>query len=149
MRRIMLKSKIHRATVSAADLHYAGSLTVDSDLLDAADIAEHEQVHVLNINSGARFETYAIAGERGSGELKVNGAAARLAQPGDIVIVLTFGVYEPEELAAYRPVVVQVDDANRAVGTAGASVGSVGNGHAPAVAPAGRLDGGGRRPGGA
>jgi aspartate 1-decarboxylase len=126
MRRIMLKSKIHRATVSAADLHYAGSLTVDSDLLDAADIAEHEQVHVLNINSGARFETYAIAGERGSGEMKVNGAAARLAQPGDLVIVLTFGVYEPEELAAYRPVVVHVDDANRALAAAVASAGNGG-----------------------
>lgn len=112
--------------MSAADLHYAGSLTVDSDLLDAADIAEHEQVHVLNINSGARFETYAIAGERGSGEMKVNGAAARLAQPGDVVIVLTFGVYEPEELAAYRPVVVHVDDANRAVAPAVASAGNGG-----------------------
>jgi aspartate 1-decarboxylase len=126
--------------VSTADLHYVGSLTVDSDLLDAADIAEHEQVHVLNVTSGARFETYAIAGERGSGEMKVNGAAARLAQPGDIVIVLTFGIYEPEELEAYRPVVVHVGDGNRAVAT---------DGHEPAARPAGRLANGGRHTRGA
>ncbi len=77
MQRVMLKSKIHRATVSAAALHYVGSLTVDAALLEAADIIEHEQIHVLNVANGARFETYAMAGERGSGEMKVNGAAAR------------------------------------------------------------------------
>ena len=77
MQRVMLKSKIHRATVTDCDLHYVGSVTVDPDLLEAADVAEHEQVHVLDIDNGARFETYAIAGERGSGEVKVNGAATR------------------------------------------------------------------------
>ena len=86
MHRTMLKSKIHRATVTDCDLHYVGSITVDADLLDAADILEHEQVHVVDVDNGARFETYTIAGERGSGEIKVNGAAARLVHTGDTVI---------------------------------------------------------------
>jgi len=115
MQRIMLKSKIHRARVTDCDLHYVGSLTVDPDLLEAADILENEQVHVLDIDNGARFETYTIAGERGSGEMKVNGAAARLVQPGDTVIVVSYAHYTPEELERYAPRVVHVDKGNRIV----------------------------------
>jgi aspartate 1-decarboxylase len=115
MQRIMLKSKIHRARVTDCDLHYVGSLTVDPDLLEAADILENEQVHVLDVDNGARFETYTIAGERGSRELKVNGAAARLVQPGDTVIVVSYAHYSPEELERYVPRVVHVDKDNRIV----------------------------------
>jgi aspartate 1-decarboxylase len=115
MRRKMLKSKIHRATVTGSDLHYVGSITVDADLLDAADILEHELVHVLDVDNGARFETYTIAGARGSGEIKINGAAARLVHTGDTVIVVSYAEYEQEELAAYEPVVVHVDGSNRIV----------------------------------
>jgi aspartate 1-decarboxylase len=115
MQRVMLKSKIHRATVTHCDLHYVGSLTLDPDLLEAADILEHEQVHVVDIDNGARLETYTIAGERGSGELKVNGAAARLVQRGDTVIVISYAHYEREELAEREPRVVHVDRANRIV----------------------------------
>ena len=115
MRRRMLKSKIHRATVTDCDLHYVGSVTVDPDLLEAADILENEQVHVLDIDNGARFETYAIAGERGSGELKVNGAAARLVQRGDTVIVISYASYDPAELTAHRPQVVHVTRDNQIV----------------------------------
>jgi aspartate 1-decarboxylase len=111
----MLKSKIHRARVTDCDLHYVGSLTVDPDLLEAADILENEQVHVLDVDNGARFETYTIAGERGSRELKVNGAAARLVQPGDTVIVVSYAHYSPEELERYVPRVVHVDKDNRIV----------------------------------
>src|SRR5919199_3152572 len=106
MRRTMLKSKIHRATITGSDLHYVGSITIDPDLLDAADIREHEQVHVVDVDNGARFETYAIAGERGSGQLQVNGAAARLVQPGDTVIVISYAEYDEAELEAYEPRVV-------------------------------------------
>ena len=98
MQRVMLKSKIHRATVTDCDLHYVGSITVDPDLLEAADILEHEQVHVVDVDNGARFETYTIAGERGSGEMKVNGAAARLVHRGDTIIVISYGQYDREEL---------------------------------------------------
>lgn len=115
MTRTMLKSKIHRATVTAADLHYVGSLTVDPDLLDAADILENEKVHVVNVDNGARFETYTIAGRRGSGELQVNGAAARLAHQGDTVIVISYGDYAPADLETYAPRVVHVDLDNRIV----------------------------------
>jgi aspartate 1-decarboxylase len=108
----MLKSKIHRATVTGSDLHYVGSITVDADLLDAADILEHELVHVLDIDNGARFETYTIAGARGSGEIKINGAAARLVHTGDTVIVVSYGEYEKEELDMYEPIVVHVDKHN-------------------------------------
>ena len=90
----MLKSKIHRATVTDSDLHYVGSVTVDPDLLEAADILEHEQVHVVDVDNGARFETYTIAGERGSGEIKVNGAAARLVHDGDTIIVISYAQYD-------------------------------------------------------
>jgi aspartate 1-decarboxylase len=108
----MLKSKIHRGTVSGSDLHYVGSITIDADLLEAADILEHEQVHVVNVNNGARFETYTIVGERGSGALQVNGAAARLVQAGDTVIVISYASYDDEELARYDPKVVHVDHSN-------------------------------------
>jgi aspartate 1-decarboxylase len=109
----MLKSKIHRATVTGADLHYVGSISIDPELLGRADIREHEQVAVLDIDNGARFETYAIVGE--PGEVCVNGAAARLVAPGDRVIVLTYADYEDAELDGYEPTVVHVDTANRAV----------------------------------
>ena len=115
MRRTMLKSKIHRAMVTGSDLHYVGSITVDADLLEAADILEHEMVHVLDIDNGARFETYTIAGERGSGEIKINGAAARLVHTGDTVIVVSYGEYEKEDLEMYEPVVVHVNQDNEII----------------------------------
>jgi aspartate 1-decarboxylase len=111
----MLKSKIHRATVTGSDLHYVGSITVDADLLEAADILEHELVHVLDIDNGNRFETYTIAGRRGSGEVQVNGAAARLVHEGDTVIVVSYAEYDEAELSTYEPVVVHVDRDNRIV----------------------------------
>lgn len=113
MIRTMLKSKIHRATVTDSDLHYVGSITIDPDLLDAADIRVHEQVAVVDVDNGARFETYTIAGTPGSGEIKVNGAAARLVHTGDTIIVISYGLYTAAELAAYVPKVVHVDGANR------------------------------------
>ena len=100
MQRVMLKSKIHRATISDCDLHYVGSITIDSELLDAADILEHEQVQVLDIDNGARFETYTIAGMPGSGEMKVNGAAARLVHRGDTIIVVSYGQLRPRRSRA-------------------------------------------------
>jgi aspartate 1-decarboxylase len=112
MHRTMLKSKIHRATVTECDLHYVGSITIDPDLLEAADIREFEQVAVLDIDNAARFETYAIAGERGSGDMKVNGAAARLVQRGDTIIVISYGIYDPDDLDHYAPRVVHVNDRN-------------------------------------
>lgn len=115
MIRTMLKSKIHRATVTDSDLHYVGSITVDPDLLEAADIRVHEQVAVVDVDNGARFETYTIAGERGSGELKVNGAAARLVHSGDTVILISYGLYTPQDLAGYVPRVVHVDRGNRII----------------------------------
>lgn len=115
MLRTMLKSKIHRATVTDADLHYVGSITVDPELLEAADILEHEQVAVVDVNNGARFETYTIPGERGSGEIKVNGAAARLVHHGDTIIVISYAQYTREEMEHYEPRVVHVDAHNRIV----------------------------------
>ncbi len=115
MRRRMLKSKVHRATVTDANLHYVGSITMDRRLLEAADIHEYEQVQVLDIDNGARFETYAIAGEPDGGDVCLNGAAARLVAPGDRVIVLTYADYEPAELEDYAPIVVHVDTANQIV----------------------------------
>ena len=111
----MMKSKIHRATVTDANLSYVGSITVDGDLLEAADIRAHEQVHVVDINNGARFETYAIEGERGSGTLCLNGAAARLVQPGDKVIVISYADYDEAELEGFAPRVVHVDAHNRRI----------------------------------
>ncbi len=109
MQRVMLKSKIHRATVTDCDLHYVGSITVDADLLEAADILEHEQVHVVDIDNGARFETYTIAGARGSGEIKLNGAAARLVHSGDTIIVISYAQYDEVDLERYEPKVVHVE----------------------------------------
>lgn len=115
MQRQMLKSKIHRGTLTGCDLNYVGSITVDADLLDAANILEHELVHVLDIDNGARFETYTIAGARGSGVMLVNGAAARLVHSGDKVIVVTYGIYDEQELESYEPVVVHVNEHNEAI----------------------------------
>jgi aspartate 1-decarboxylase len=114
MRRRLLKSKIHRATVTEAELHYAGSITIDLDLMEAADLVEHEQVDVYNITSGERFTTYAIPGEPGSGIICINGAAAHLARPGDLVIVASYADYEPEELLEHEPRIILVDERNRA-----------------------------------
>jgi aspartate 1-decarboxylase len=115
MNRTMLKSKIHRCRITGSDLHYVGSITLDPDLLEAADILEHELVHVLDIDNGARFETYTIAGERGSGEVKINGAAARLVHTGDTVIVVSYASYDERELERYEPRVVHVDNDNQIV----------------------------------
>ncbi|MGH2834864.1 MAG: aspartate 1-decarboxylase [Solirubrobacteraceae bacterium] len=109
MQRTMLKSKIHRASVTDCDLHYVGSITIDPDLLEAGDIYEHEQVHVVDVDNGARFETYTIAGRRGSGEMKVNGAAARLVHRGDTIIVISYAQYSREEMEHYEPRVVHVE----------------------------------------
>jgi aspartate 1-decarboxylase len=111
----MLKSKIHRATITDSDLHYVGSITIDPELLEAADILEHEQVHVVDVDNGARFETYTIAGVPGSGEMKVNGAAARLVHNGDTIIVISYGQYTREEMEHYEPRVVHVDAHNRII----------------------------------
>jgi aspartate 1-decarboxylase len=115
MQRRLLKSKIHRATITAADLHYEGSLTVDQDLLEAADLVTWEEVQVVNVNTGARFSTYVIPGARGSGVLQLNGAAARLGQPGDLVIVMSYAQFESEDIAGFAPTVVFVDQRNRPV----------------------------------
>lgn len=109
----MLKSKIHRATVTQADLQYAGSLTLDPDLVDAANMLPFERVQVLNLNNGARFETYIILGERGSGIVCLNGPAARLGAPGDIIIALTYVQLDWEEAKNHKPKVVHVDGHNR------------------------------------
>jgi aspartate 1-decarboxylase len=115
MNRQMLKSKIHRARITDSDLHYVGSITVDPELLEAADILEHELVHVLDVDNGSRFETYTIAGERGSGEMKVNGAAARLVHTGDTIIVVSYASYDEQELETYEPRVVHVNSNNEIV----------------------------------
>ncbi|WP_433585527.1 aspartate 1-decarboxylase [Microbacterium hydrocarbonoxydans] len=112
MRRTMLKSKIHRATITGSDLNYVGSITIDPDLLEAADILPHEQVHVVDVDNGARFVTYTLIGERGSGVIQVNGAAARLVHTGDTIIVISYADYSREELADYEPTVVHVDRTN-------------------------------------
>jgi len=117
--RTLLKSKLHRATVTGADLSYVGSITIDEDLLDLADILEHEQVHVVDINNGARFETYTIAGERGSGVVQINGAAARLVHTGDIVIVMSYAQYDRDEIAGHEPVVVDLGETEPGVGANG------------------------------
>jgi aspartate 1-decarboxylase len=111
--RTLMKSKLHRATVTEANLGYMGSITLDPDLLEAADIWLHERVQVVNCNSGARLETYAIAGERGSGEVCLNGAAARLVAPGDTVIVISYATYDEAEARAHEPLVIFCDEGNR------------------------------------
>jgi aspartate 1-decarboxylase len=113
MNRTMMKSKVHRATITGANLDYVGSITLDRELMQLADIREFEQVAVLDIDNGARFETYAMEG--GPGDVILNGAAARLVQPGDRVIVITYGVYDEAELAEYAPRIVHVDEANRPI----------------------------------
>lgn len=113
----MLKSKIHRATVTDANLNYDGSLTLDADLIEAAGMLPHERVQVLNINTGDRFETYIIEGERGSGVVCLNGAAARLGQPGDLIIALTYVVMDAEEAKTHRPKIVHVDSNNKVTST--------------------------------
>ena len=127
MLRTMLKSKIHRATVTTADVDYVGSVTVDEDLMDAADLLPGEQVAIVDVTNGARLETYVIAGERGSGVLGINGAAAHLVHPGDLVILIAYGLMDRAEAASYRPRVVFVDDHNRVRAA----------GHDPAQVPAG------------
>ncbi len=117
MLRTMMKSKIHRATVTQADLHYVGSVTIDQDLLDASDILPGELVHIVDIDNGARLETYTIAGERGTGIIGVNGAAARLVDPGDLVILIAYAQVTDAEARALKPHVVFVDAVNRIVGT--------------------------------
>ncbi|MDQ1608309.1 MAG: aspartate 1-decarboxylase [Microbacteriaceae bacterium] len=109
----MLTAKIHRATVTHADLDYVGSITVDTDLLEAADILAGEKVSVVDVTNGARLETYTIAGERGSGVIGINGAAAHLIHPNDIVIVIAYGQFTTEEARAFTPRIVHVDAANR------------------------------------
>ncbi len=111
----MCKSKIHRATVTDANLYYEGSLTVDSDLLDAADILPFERVQVVNVNNGERFETYVIPGKRRSGVMCLNGAAARLGAIGDEIIIITYGTYSEEELKTYKPTVILLDKKNKIV----------------------------------
>ncbi len=113
MLRTLLNGKIHRATVTEADLNYVGSITIDQDILDAANIAVHEKVQIVNNNNGARFETYAIAGTRGSGVICLNGAAARMVQTGDVVIIMSYVQLSNDELAQHRPNVVIMGEHNR------------------------------------
>lgn len=113
MLRTVLKSKIHRATVTEANLHYEGSITIDDKLMKAADILEHEKVEVLNLNSGQRLETYAIRGKVGSGIICLNGPAARGACPGDLIIILTYVVADDKEVKSIKPKIIKVDAKNR------------------------------------
>jgi aspartate 1-decarboxylase len=113
--RIMMKSKIHRATVTQADLHYVGSVTLDVALMEAADLLEGEQVAIVDITNGARIETYVIPGERGSGVIGINGAAARLIHEGDLVIIISYGMFNDAEARALKPAVVHVDEHNNIV----------------------------------
>jgi len=116
MQRIMLRAKIHRATVTQCDLNYEGSCGIDQDLLEAADIREFEKIELYNINNGERFSTYAIVGKRGSGEISLNGAAARLAQLCDLLIICTYAPMSDAEVAEYQPKIVFVNDKNRITG---------------------------------
>lgn len=115
MQRHLMKSKVHRATITSADLHYEGSLTLDQDLMDAADLVTHEEIQVVDVNNGARFTTYVIPGPRGSGVVQLNGAAARLGLPGDLVILIAYGVFDEAEVERHSPRVVFVDERNRIV----------------------------------
>ena len=116
MQRIMLRAKIHRATVTQCDLNYEGSCGIDEDLLDAADIREFEKIELYNVNTGERFSTYAIKGKRGTGEISLNGAAARLAHLGDLLIICTYAPMNEKEVAEYQPKIVFVDEKNRITG---------------------------------
>ena len=115
MQRIMLKSKLHRVHVTHAELHYEGSCAIDDDLLDAADIREYQQVDIYNVTNGERFNTYAIRAQRGSGVISVNGAAAHKANPGDILIIASYAMYNEIELQKYHPLLVYVDEYNRII----------------------------------
>jgi aspartate 1-decarboxylase len=115
MFRTMMKSKIHRATVTEANLNYVGSITIDQDILDAVDLLENEKVQIVNNNNGARLETYVISGRRGSGVICLNGAAARLVQPGDTVIIISYGVMSDEEARQHQPIVALMDQDNKIV----------------------------------
>jgi aspartate 1-decarboxylase len=115
VQRIMMKSKIHRATVTQADLDYVGSVTLDADLMDAANLLENEQVAIVDITNGARIETYVIPGERGTGVIGINGAAAHLVHPDDLVIIISYAMMEDAEARSFQPAVVHVDDQNRVV----------------------------------
>lgn len=126
MRRIMMKSKLHRVAVTQADLHYVGSLTLDRDLMDAADLLPHEKVQVVALDTGARLETYVIEGERGSGTVCANGAAARLVHPGDTVIVISYAEVDDAEARKWQPRVVFVDEGNRVATVAAEAHGEVG-----------------------
>ncbi len=121
MRRQLMKSKIHRATITSADLHYEGSLTLDTELMAAADLVEYEAIHVVNVNNGERFVTYVIPGDAGSGTVQLNGAAARLGMPGDTVILIAYGEFTADEQRDFHPAVVFVDAANRIVASPGAA----------------------------
>lgn len=116
MFRTLLKSKIHRVAVTQCELHYEGSCAIDEDLLDAAGIVENEQIHVWNVDNGERFVTYAIKGQRGSGMISVNGSAARRAAVDDLIIIAAFAQVHEDQVAAHKPRLVFVDDANRQVG---------------------------------
>ena len=113
MQRMMLKSKLHRVTCTHSELHYEGSCAIDQDLLDAGDIREYQQIDIYNVNNGERFTTYAISAQRGTGIISVNGAAARLAAPGDILIIASYAAYSEIELNNYEPDLVYVDGSNR------------------------------------
>ncbi len=113
MQRTLLKSKIHRACITDANLNYEGSLTIDAELMEAADILPYEQIKIYNINNGARFDTYAITGPAGQGDICLNGAAARMGAPGDLIIIATYANFEQSEIAGHKPVVVLVDARNR------------------------------------
>jgi aspartate 1-decarboxylase len=115
MYRTLMKSKIHRATVTEANLNYVGSITIDELLMEQADLVENEKVQIVNNNNGARLETYVIPGPRASGVICLNGAAARLVQPGDNVIIISYGEYSPEEVRSHKPTVVFVNEQNQAV----------------------------------
>jgi len=115
VQRILCKSKIHRVRVTDANLNYEGSLTIDRDLMDAADLVAYEKIQVLNINNGTRAETYVIEGERGSGEICVNGALARWAQKGDLLIIIAYGLFDEKEVKSHNPRIVFVNDKNQQV----------------------------------
>lgn len=115
MMRTMMKSKLHRATVTEANLNYVGSITIDEDLMDAADLYENEKVQIVNNHNGARFETYVITGERGSGVICLNGAAARLVQPGDTVIIISYGMMTDAEAKVHKPIITLLDASNKPI----------------------------------
>jgi aspartate 1-decarboxylase len=125
MRRTLMKSKIHRATVTEADLDYMGSVTIDESLMEVADLLPHERVQVVDVTNGARLETYVIPGERGSGSIGINGAAAHLVHPGDTVIIISYAEFEEAEARAHEPTVVFVDAGNRPVRVGREAAGAV------------------------